>query len=86
MGWNDRDDRMIDLYDEASGLEEYYAELTGKDIHIVVENYDDFYIQAPRTNGKEYFSSLRDADKRLRQLYEDILVDDGDYSDPYEGL
>ena len=81
-----RSDRLDELYDEALGLEEYYSEVTGRDIHIVVESIDEMYIQAPRTNGKEYFQSLRDADKRLKQLYEDILPDDGDYSDPYEGL
>lgn len=85
MGWNDRDDRWIDLSDEADGLAEYYSEMTGKDIHIIMTDYEEFFIETPRT-GKEYFSSLRDADKRLKQLYEDILIDDGDYSDPYEGL
>ena len=86
MGWNDRDDRMLELYDEASGLEEYYSELTGKAINIFVEGYEDIRIETSRTSGNEHFASMREVDNRLKQLYSDILIDDGDTTDPYAGL
>jgi hypothetical protein len=86
MGWNDRDERWNDLADEADGIAEYYSEMTGKNIRVEIVSYEEFFIETPRTNGKEYVSSLRDADRRLKQLYEDILPDDGDTTDPYEGL
>lgn len=86
MGWNDRDERMTDMYDEAFGIAEYYSEMAGREVEVVVENYEDVYIESSRTNGREYFTSLIEADNRLRQLYSDILLDDGDTSDPYEGF
>ena len=86
MGWNDRDERWNDLADEADGIAEYYSEMTGKNIRVEVVSYDEFFIETARTNGKEYLSSLKDADRRLKQLYEDILPDDNDTTDPYEGL
>jgi hypothetical protein len=86
MGWNDHNDRWIELNEEATQLAEYYTEITGTNVEADVDNnLEEFWIRSNRTNGKEYFESLRDADTRLRQLYEDLLVDNGDDTDPYEG-
>lgn len=86
MGWNDRDERMTEMYDEAYGIADYYSEMAGREITVSVEGYEEVYIESHRTNGREYFTSLSDADARLKQLYSDILLDDGDTSDPYEGF
>jgi hypothetical protein len=87
MGWNDHNDRWIEMNEEATQLADYYTEMTGTNVEADVENnLEEFWIRSSRTNGKEYFESIRDADRRLRQLYEELLPDDGDYSDPYEGI
>jgi hypothetical protein len=86
MNWSEPMERWNDLTDEAEGMAEYYSEITGKSIRVGVQSLDEFFIEAPRTNGREYLSSLKDADRRLKQLYEDMLLDDGDTTDPYEGL
>jgi hypothetical protein len=86
MTWDEPMERWNDLADEADGIAEYYSEMTGKNIRVGVQSLDEFFIEAPRTNGREYLSSLKDADQRLKQLYEDVLPDDGDTTDPYAGL
>lgn len=88
MGWNDHSDRWIDMNDEAEQLADYYTQLTGTSVKVGVENnLEDYWVSSNRTSGNmEYFGSIEEADRRLRMLYEDLLPDDGDYSDPYEGL
>lgn len=87
MGWNDHSDRWLDMTDEAEQLADYYTEITGSNVSAGVANtLDEFWVKSNRTNGEEYFESIQEADRRLKQLYEDMLPDDGDYSDPYEGL
>jgi hypothetical protein len=87
LGWNDHSDKWLELTDEAEQLADYYAEITGSNISAgVANNLDEFWIRSNRTNDMEYFGSIQEADRRLKQLYEDMLPDDGDYSDPYEGL
>lgn len=87
MGWNDRSDRWLDMTDEAEQLADYYTQLTGTSVSAGVENnLEEYWVRSNRTNDMEYFSSIEEADRRLKQLYEDLLPDDGDYSDPYEGL
>lgn len=86
MGWNDRDERMTEMYDEAYGIADYYSEITGRKVEVIVDNYEEVYIESSRTNGREYFNSLSEADDRLKQLYSDILPDDGDFTDPFEGF
>lgn len=87
MGWNDRSDRWLEMSDQAEQLADYYTQLTGTSVRAGVENnLEDYWVSSNRTNDMEYFSSIEEADRRLRQLYEDLLPDDGDYLDPYEGL
>ena len=87
MGWNDHNDKWIEGHEQAQDLADYYTEISGSDVHADIENnLEEFWISSNRTNGKEYFESIEEADRRLRQLYEELLPDDGDYSDPYEGL
>ena len=87
MGWNDHNDKWIELHEEATELAEYYTEITGTNVMADVDNnLEEFWISSNRTNGREYFENIQEADRRLRQLYEELLPDDGDYSDPYEGL
>lgn len=87
MGWNDHNDKWIELNEQATQLAESYTEITGTIVEADVDNnLEEFWISSNRTNGREYFYSIEEADRRLRQLYEDYLLDDGDYSDPYEGL
>jgi hypothetical protein len=87
MGWNDHNDRWLDMTDEAEQLADYYTQLSGTSVQVGVENnLEEFWIRSNRTNDMEYFGAIEEADRRLRQLYEELLPDDGDYSDPYEGL
>jgi hypothetical protein len=87
MGWNDRSDRWVELNEQATQLAENYTEITGTIIQADIDNnLEEFWISSNRTNGKEYFYSIEEADRRLRQLYSDLMPDDGDYSDPYEGF
>jgi hypothetical protein len=86
MGWNDHSDKWIEMNEQATQLAETYTEITGTIIQADVDNnLEEFWISSNRTNGREYFYSIEEADRRLRQLYSDLLADDGDYSDPYEG-
>lgn len=87
MGWNDHNDKWLQMADEAEQLSDYYTQLTGTSVKAGVENnLEEFWVSSNRTNDMEYFSSIEEADRRLRILYEDLLPDDGDYSDPYEGF
>jgi hypothetical protein len=86
MGWNDHNDRWIELNEQATQLAESYTEITGTSIEADIDNnLEEFWISSNRTNGREYFYSIEEAEQRLRQLYEDLLVDNGDTTDPYEG-
>jgi hypothetical protein len=86
MGWNDHNDRWIELNEQANQLAEAYTEITGTSIQADIDNnLEEFWISSNRTNGREYFYSIEEAEQRLRQLYEDLLVDNGDTTDPYEG-
>ncbi len=87
MGWNDHNDRWIEGHDQARELADYYTEISGSNVQADIEdNLEEFWVSSNRTNGREYFESIEEADRRLKILYEDLLSDDGDYSDPYEGL
>ncbi len=87
MGWNDHSDRWLEMDEQATDLAEYYTQLTGTSIQIGVENnLEEFWVRSNRTNDMEYFSSIEEADRRLKILYQDLLPDDGDYSDPYGDL
>jgi hypothetical protein len=86
MGWNDHNDKWLELNEQANQLAEAYTEITGTSIQADIDNnLEEFWISSNRTNGREYFYSIEEAEQRLRQLYEDLLVDNGDTTDPYEG-
>jgi hypothetical protein len=85
MGWNDHNDKWLEMTDEAEQLADYYTQLTGTSVKVGVENnLEDFWVSSNRTNDMEYFATIEEAERRLRILYEDLLPDDGDYTDPYE--
>lgn len=87
MGWNDHNDKWIEGNDQATELADYYTEISGSNVLAGIEdNLEEFWVSSNRTNGREYFESIEEADRRLKILYQDLLPDDGDYSDPYEGL
>jgi hypothetical protein len=72
---------------EATELAEYYTELTGTSVQADVDfNLEEYWVSSNRTNGKEYFESIEEADRRLKMLYQDLMPDDGDTTDPYEGF
>jgi hypothetical protein len=86
MGWNDHNDKWIELNEQATQLADSYTEITGTSIQADIDsNLEEFWISSNRTNGREYFYTIEEAEQRLRQLYEDLLVDNGDTTDPYEG-
>ena len=75
------------MMEQAKELASYYTDLTGANIMAGAGNMpDELWIKSNRTYDMEYFETIEEADRRLRQLYQDVLPDDGDYSDPYEGL
>jgi hypothetical protein len=87
MGWNDRSEDWMELNEQANQLAEYYTDITGTSVEADVANsLDEFWIKSNRTNGMEYFESIQEADRRLKILYQDLLPDDGDTSDPLEGF
>jgi hypothetical protein len=87
MGWNDHNDKWLELNEQATQLAEAYTEITGTSIEADIDNnLEEFWISSNRTNGREYFYSIQEAEQRLRQLYEEYLQDDGDTTDPYEGF
>ena len=51
-----------------------------------IDGNGDIWISGYRTSGREYFSSLDEAERRLESVYESYLLDDGDISDPLEEL
>lgn len=79
-----------DDFDEAteiaSNLSDYYSSLTGRSVDMGIDGSGDIWISGYRTSGREYFSSLEEAERRLEIVYEDYLADDGDISDPLEEL
>ena len=87
MGWNDHNDRWIEGNEQATEIADYYTEVSGSSVLAGIEdNLEEFWVSSNRTNGREYFESIEEADRRLKILYQDLLPDDGDTTDPYEGL
>lgn len=65
-------------------LSDYYAVITGSRISMGVDANIDVWVDSSRTNGREYFESIEEAEDRIKRLYE--LDRDDDYSDPLAGF
>lgn len=79
-----------DNFDEANemagGLSDYYSNLTGRSVDVGIDGNGDIWVSGYRTSGREYFSSVEEAERRLEIVYENYLSDNGDTSDPLEEL
>jgi hypothetical protein len=77
-----------ELYEElleiTDHLSEYYSDITGRNIALGMKE-DEIWIDSTRTNGREFFDSLEEAERRLKLLYDDLLPDE-DEADPLEGF
>lgn len=79
-----RDDKYWELFETADSLTDYYTEQVGRQVEFGLDG-SELWVQASRTNGKEYFETFAYAEDRIRQLYPDVFIDD-DYADPFDGL
>ena len=70
----------------ASNLSDYYSSITGRSVDVGIDGNGDIWISGYRTSGREYFSSVEEAERRLEIVYEKYLPDNGDTSDPLEEL
>jgi len=73
-----------ELQEQLSSLAEYYSEATGRNVEMGIDSDDEIWVDTIRTNGKEYYESVDDAEFRIRQLYAEVFLDD--LSDPMEGI
>lgn len=64
-------------------LSDYYAVITGNRVDMGVDANLDVWIDSGRTNGREYFQDIQEAEYRIKQLYD--LDGDDDYNDPLAG-
>jgi len=64
-------------------LSDYYAVITGSRITMGVDANIDVWVDSSRTNGREYFESIEEAEDRIKRLYE--IDDDFDSNDGLEG-
>ena len=83
----DEFDQYAEIEEQAESLEEYYSQVTGRNINIGLDNdLMEVYINSSRTNGNEYFETIDDAERRIKQLYSDLILDDEDDYDSLEGF
>lgn len=73
-----------ELEEQLSSLAEYYSEETGRNVEMGITGDGEIWMNTRRTNGKEFYESLDDAEFRVRQLYSEVFLDD--LSDPMEGI
>lgn len=71
--------------DDALELGDIWTEITGRVVEAGASE-DEIWISSNRTNGKEYFDDIAEAERRLKILYSDLLIDDGEEYDPLEGF
>jgi hypothetical protein len=64
-------------------LSDYYAVITGSRVSMGVDANIDVWIDSSRTNGREYFESIEEAEDRIKRLYD--IEDDFDSGDGLEG-
>jgi Ni,Fe-hydrogenase III large subunit len=65
-------------------LSDYYAVITGSRVSMGVDANIDVWVDSSRTNGREYFDSIEEAEERIKRLYD--LEDEDDYSNPLDGF
>jgi hypothetical protein len=75
---------LEELKEQLQSLAEYYSEETGRNVEMGINNDEEIWLNTRRTNGKEFYESIGDAEYRIRQLYAELFVDD--FSDPMEGI
>ena len=73
-----------ELEEQLSSLAEYYSEATGRNVEMGISRDEEIWLDTMRTNGREYYESLDDAEFRVKQLYSEVFLDD--FSDPMEGI
>lgn len=74
-----------ELLEEVSGVSDYYSDIIGRNIDLGVDASFDVWLDSSRTNGREYFESLEEAERRVKLLYSDLLPDSDD-DDSLEGF
>jgi hypothetical protein len=75
---------LEELQEQLQSLAEYYSEATGRNVEMGVNLDEEIWIDTMRTNGREFYESVDDAEYRVKQLYAELFVDD--LSDPMEGI
>jgi hypothetical protein len=74
-----------ELIEEVAGISDYYSDIIGRNIGLGVDASLDVWLDSARTNGREYFESIEEAERRVKLLYSDLLPDEDD-EDPLEGF
>ena len=75
---------LEELQEQLQSLAEYYSEATGRNVEMGVNLDEEIWIDTMRTNGREFYESVDDAEYRVKQLYAELFVDD--LSDPMDGI
>ena len=75
---------LEELQEQLQSLSEYYSEATGRNVEMGITRDEEIWVDTIRTNGKEFYESVDDAEYRIKQLYAELFVDD--LSDPMEGI
>lgn len=77
-------DDFEELEEQLTSLAEYYSEATGRNVEMGIDSDEEIWVDTMRTNGKEYYESVDDAEFRIRQLYSEVFLED--FTDPMEGI
>lgn len=73
-------EEVVEILDN---LSDYYAVLTGNRVSMGIDANLDVWVDSSRTNGREYFQDIQEAEFRIKQLYD--IDDEDDYNDPLAG-
>lgn len=79
------DEEYDELVEAVSDLGDYYSDIIGRNIGLGVDASSDVWLDSSRTNGREYFDSIEEAERRVKLLYQDLLPDEDD-EDILEGF
>lgn len=69
-------DEYEELEEQLYSLAEYYSEATGRNVELGISEDHDIWLDTMRTNGKEYYESVDDAESRIKELYSEVFMDD----------